>query len=142
MLRLDHCGRVPDGIAQRDGVRIDKTGAGPHELEFSGGQARAAVLGEIGDHGVFAGHDRFEIEACLWNAESPGFGGAREMEHLGGIKKRLAGHATAQNALSPHLRPALDDNRFESRLCRRARRRVTRAAPAQDGEVEARRIPL
>lgn len=123
-------------------MRIEKTGAGPKELELSGGQAGEAVFGEIVNHGLFAGHDGFEIEACLWNSESPRPARTRQVEHFGRVEERLAGHAPAQDAQSAHFRPALDHDGFESGRGRCARRRVTRAAPAQDGKIEIPRTPL
>ena len=93
-------------------------------------------MGEFLNHRVFSRHDPREIEVDLRNADAPGPRVSREVNHIRRVEERLGRHAAAQDAQPADLFAAFDDGRFQTGAGRRARRRVTAAAAAEDGDLE------
>ena len=117
-------------------MRIQKSGIGADEFEFSAVELLHAVIRKILDERIFPRHDFFEIEADFSGADAPRFGVAGEVHDFGGVKQRLRRHAAAQDAQPADFFAAFDDDGFQSRARRRPRRRVTGAAAAENGHVE------
>ena len=122
--------------AERQGARVEEAGARPDEFEPAAGQLPRAVVGAILDDRVFAPHDRREFKADLRRPQTPGVRLPCQVQHIRRVEQGFGRHASTQNAKAAHLLAAFDDGCVQAGPGRRAGRRVTGAAAADDGEIE------
>ena len=114
-----------------------KAGGGAEEFEFAAGELLPAVIGEVSDQGVLAGHDLCEVEADVVGADAPRLGVAGEVHDFGGVEQGLGGHAAAQDAESADFFAAVDDGGFEPERAAVRAAAVAGAAAADDGDINA-----
>src|SRR5579859_3440523 len=119
---------------------VHKLRIGPDEFEFTGIQLLHAVIGEIFDERIFPRHDPLEIEPDPSGVNAPWSGMAGQVHHLGGIKQRLGGHATAQDAQPANFVATFNNDDSQTRARCRSCRRITGAAATQNCHVKIKSV--
>ncbi len=110
-------------------------------LNLPASELLAAVVGEVLDEGVLAGHHLGEVEADIVGADAPRFWVAGQVQDLGGVEEGFGGHAAAQDAKPADFLAALNDDGFQALGHGGPRGRIPAAAAADDGEVEIKAAP-
>lgn len=73
-------------VAEGECVFVGEAGAGADEFESAFGKLLRAVIGEIFDEGIFAGHDAGEIESDMMGLDAPGASMLGEVFDFGGVE--------------------------------------------------------